>query len=419
MDIELDTVLTWLVPAAVVFGATALIVVGIVVAVRLTRRSPRARRAVEAESDAAGILLVRLDDAVAELDLETGLSGALYGGDAAGALRRARMTAQHARDEAFAEYALIHEDRIPADAVRRARRIKVHATKALDGIEKARAEHSAWTQKNVRAAEQVEAVRARLENLRTQMGDPRRLTDQLAERFDDSEWTEAAVAAQAAADAVDEATELLDRAAEHAGDPSVSVVADITQAERAVRRAEDAERMLEQTHRLVMDAAAGTKGEIESARDAIRAAMELRDRLEAGDADKLAEAIRTADDAVDALEEQASSRPVETIERLARVRDRLDLALGDARSAQQRLRGARAALPGTIAAARVAVNRAEAAVTQPGTGARARSRLETAREELATARQTTDPVDALDAARRAMRHAEDAKALGDFDRGSR
>jgi hypothetical protein len=49
-------------------------------------------------------------------------------------------------------------------------------------------------------------------------------------------------------------------------------------------------------------------------------------------------------------------------------------------------------------------------------GADARARLISSQRELAIARQAHDPVDALDAARRALRDAEDAKALADFAR---
>ena len=80
------------------------------------------------------------------------------------------------------------------------------------------------------------------------------------------------------------------------------------------------------------------------------------------------------------------------------------------------MRGARTALPGTLAAARAAVAHAEAQITRSRAGADARVRLTAAQRELASARQATDPVEALDAARRAMRNAEDAQALADYDR---
>jgi hypothetical protein len=80
------------------------------------------------------------------------------------------------------------------------------------------------------------------------------------------------------------------------------------------------------------------------------------------------------------------------------------------------MRGARTALPGTLAAARNAIAQAEASVAHSQAGADARARLISSQHELALARQAQDPVAALDAARRAMRDAEDAKALADYAR---
>ena len=100
----MNEALAALVPALVVFGSTAVVIALVVWVVRRARRGPRARAAAEAQRAGAGTALVALDDAVAELDLEVGLSGALYGGEDAAGLRRARMSAQHARDEAFQEY---------------------------------------------------------------------------------------------------------------------------------------------------------------------------------------------------------------------------------------------------------------------------------------------------------------------------
>ena len=62
------------------------------------------------------------------------------------------------------------------------------------------------------------------------------------------------------------------------------------------------------------------------------------------------------------------------------------------------------------------IARAEASVAHARAGAPARLRLLSAERELAEARQAADPVEALDAARRAMRDAEDASALADYDR---
>jgi hypothetical protein len=413
----LAAALGWIVPAVVVFAVAAIAVVAIVWAVRRSRRSPKARAAAEAATTAAGVVLVRLDDAVGELDLEVGLSGALYGGQAPPSLRRARLTAQHVRDQSFAEFRDLSDDDtiVPVDVERRAQRVTAHCEQALEIIARARAEHQTWMHANVSAAQQVAAARDRLAALRESMGDPAALVRDLSDRFDESEWKDASTAARNALAEADRTRTLLDSAGADAADPSRSALADLAGAERSLRRAQADARSLEETHRLVTQAAQALSGEFDAARGALRQAMVTRESLEPADADRLGAEVRKLQTELDDLEPGSARRPTETVERIARLRDRLDLAMGDARTAQQRLRGARTALPGTLAAARGAVARAETAVSDPHVGAAARVRLSAAQEGLAAARQAQDPVEALDAARRAMRDAEDAKALADYD----
>ncbi|WP_029146525.1 hypothetical protein [Microbacterium luticocti] len=408
-------VLRWLVPALVVFGVAALAVIAIGLGLRAARRSPRARAEAERARTAAGSALVRLDDAVEELDLEVGLSGAMYGGDAPPGLRRARMTAQHVRDRSFDEFRALGDDGLLPDEVRRrASRIAGRVDEVLAQVAHARAEHEDWMQRNTSAAAQIEAARGRLQLLREQIGDPGALVRTLSDRFDESEWTDAAAAASTVQDDLDQATALLDRAGAAAADPTRSALADLGLAERRIRAARCAAQRLEDVHRAVTQAAAAVAGEHDAAREAIRQALNVRENLEPDASQRLGAAIDEAQARLDEAVRDAARRPTATVEAIARLRDRLDLALGDARTAQQRLRGARTALPGTIAAAQNAIAHAEASVA--GAGADARVRLAAARDELAKARQPVDPVEALDAARRAMRHAEDAQALAAYDR---
>lgn len=407
----------WLVPALVVFGAAAIVVAAIVWAVRRSRRSPRARAAAEAVRTTAGASLVRLDDAVDELELEVGLSGALYGGGAPTTLRRARMTAQHVRDDAFVEFRTITgPDVAPAEIRRVSARISARTDAAFATISRARTELSDWAAQNVSAVDQVASARARLATLRESMGDPAALVTELSDRFDADEWRDAGRAASDAMTEADEAERLLDAAASAAADPSRTALPDLAAAERALRQAQADARTLEETHRLVTQAAHALPSEFEAAHTALGLAMTTREQLEPVDADRLGDEVRSIQTALAALETDAARRPTHTVAAIARLRDRLDLALGDARTAQQRLRGARTALPGTLAAARGAIAHAEAAATHARSGANARVRLAAAQDELAAARRAQDPVEALDAARRAMRHAEDAKALADYDR---
>lgn len=406
------TILGWLVPPLVAFVVAGLAIAVLVWALRRARRSPRARTAAEQLRLKAGASLVRLDDAVGELELEVGLSGALYGGGAPASLRRARLTAQHARDAAFEEYRAISTPGVLPDEIRRvAHRIDRTATEALARIAAARAEHGAWVRANVSAATQIEAARNRRAQLRASMGDPAALVAELSARFDETEWRDASRAAHSALAEVAEAERLLDSAAERAADPSLSALPDLAAAERALRQAEIDSRILEETHRLIFQAAQAVPDEIAAARAALRQASVTREHLEVADAERLGTELRAIEAELTRTEKDAARRPTRAVESIARLRSRLDLALGDARTAQQRLRGARTALPGTLAAARGAIAQAEASVAHARAGADARSRLLSAQRELAQARQAEDPVAALDAARRAMRDAEDAHAL--------
>lgn len=412
-------ILRWLIPALVVFGVAALAVLALSLIVRARRRSPRARAAAESARTEAGAALVRLDDAVGELDLDLGLSGALYGGNAPASLRRARMVAQHVRADAFEDFRALSDDTalIPAETQRRAQAVSTHVAEAMAAIARARTDHDRWMAENSSAGAQIDSARTRLDRLREQTGDPDALIRELSARFDESQWADAAAAAAAAKADIAEAQQLLDRAADAADDPSRSALDDLALAERRIRRAQEATLRLEEVHRLVVQAAQALPDELTSMRGAIRQALTTREEVEPDAAARLGEAVRQVEASLTGLEPGSARTPREAIVQIARLRDRLDLALGDARSAQQRLQGARAALPPTIAAARDAVSRAAASIGDAG--ADARVRLASAQDELATARQVTDPVEALDAARRAMRHAEDAQALADYDRLTR
>jgi hypothetical protein len=412
-----EAILGWAIPAIVVFGVAAIAVAVIAWAVRQARRSPRARAVAEAVRTEAGVALVRLDDAVDELELELGLSGALYGGDAPTSLRRARMTAQHVRDAAFEDYRALSAGTPSPDEIRRtSTRITRRASEALATINRARAEHAEWMRANVSAADQVAAAQARLTALRGSMGDPAALVSELSARFAEDEWREASRAAHAAVGEAEEARVHLVAAAAQATDPTQTALGELSAAERSLRRAENDARILEESHRLVTQAAQAVPGEFEAARVALRQAMTTRESLPPAYADRLGAELRAIDAELTGLETHAARRPTWTVDRIARLRDRLDLALGDVRTAQQRLRGARTALPGTLAAARSAIAQAESSVAHTRANADSRVRLVSAQRELAAARQAEDPVAALDAARRAMRDAEDAKSLADFAR---
>lgn len=405
-----------LVPAVIVFGITALAVLVAVWLVRRARRGPRARAAAEVQRSRAGAVLVELDDAVTDLDIEIGLSGALHGGDAPPALRRARLGTSHSRDDLFAAFRDISVQGVhPAIIARTANRIRERASKDLTTIAQARAEHREWMQSHIDSPAQVSSASARLDALRASMGDEAALVRDLSTRFDAREWEGASRAARDAVAAASAASAHLNRARALATDPTQSAREELAAGERALRRAQSNARTLEESHRLITQAAIAVPNELLVARAAIGQAHVVRQRLTGDDAERLAAAISTAEASLAQASTLAERQPTAAIAELAQLHSRLDLALGSARTAQQRLRGARTALPGTIAAARASVAQAEVDVARDSTGADARVRLALAQQQLAGARQADDPVMALDAARRAIRHAEDAQALSNYD----
>src|SRR5690606_6543158 len=263
----------WAVPALIALGSAAVIVVALVVGVRLARRGKRARARAERSIDDLGSLLARLDDETADLELRIGMSSALYDGRPPSSLRRARLTAQHTRDDAFAAYsAVTAEGTLPPHQVAESKRLTVAIQKALDVIESARAENETWLAQNSSATEQVAVARRRVDELSDRMGDPAALREELARIADESEWEDTANADESAREALEEARAHLTAAEERSADPASSVRDDLIACEKSLARAEQASQLLEESHRLVQHAALAVDDEQKSAAAALRAA---------------------------------------------------------------------------------------------------------------------------------------------------
>ena len=412
-EIDAATLLDWATPALIGVGIAAVVVIAVVLIVRQSMRGRRAQAKAAEAIAALGAHLVELDDATEDLQQEVDMSHALYDGRPPASLRRARLTAQHTRDDAFAAYSEIAADDVhPRIRRRESRRLITGIDEAITIIRRARDDNESWIDEHAPAAEQVAAMQSRFDDVVTQMGDPTALRTELARIADESEWEDAAHADDEARTAIDDAAALLAEAEEQASDPTGKPRASLRACAHALTRAEQASRLLEETHRLVRHAHAAIDDERMAAESAIRAAIGTQKTLDAEQAPRLAEAIRVAGVALEQATRIAERRPVTANERIARLRDRLDEALAEMRTEQQRLRGARSALPGSLNAARSALARAEAVVLDAEVDARVR--LDSARRELAFARQSHDPIEALDASRRARRDAEEAAVLARF-----
>jgi len=159
---------------------------------------------------------------------------------------------------------------------------------------------------------------------------------------------------------------------------------------------------------------------VTEATGAITAAKTLRDAPP--DPDSAA----AVNDAIAALQKQLTAvakpgrrDPAAQLDALVDASDALDVAVAAAQNQQRRLDGARAALGGAMVSAKSQI----AAVTdyidghRGSVGADARTRLAEAQRQLMLAQNESDPVNALDIARRAQTDARDADALARYDAG--
>lgn len=402
-----DYILPWL----VVLGSAGVLVTVVGLAIRGARRSPRAKAAAKAEQDKAGAALVRLDNEIAEADIELALASASYGGGAPAALSNARLAGVQIRDVGFSEYhELLDGNTRVHEAKRVAWRLTTRANAAVAALQRANEQHSQWLQENGNSAAQVQRALAQARSIEATLGDAHRRDMELAERFDAREVLTVTTPANRARTLLETASASLGRAQQLTADPTRSALEDLADAQRALRDAELAAAASDQASTRLHQAAIAVSGELAGVREQIAAGVRLLESTPPDATESMSAELRAAQQAVDTLEREASRNPMLTVAELTRVRSRLDLALGDARSARARLDGAKSALPGALATARALIGRAETTMAST-TNADARVRLAAARDELTRARNAGDAIEALDAARRAIRHAEDADAL--------
>jgi hypothetical protein len=129
-------------------------------------------------------------------------------------------------------------------------------------------------------------------------------------------------------------------------------------------------------------------------------------------------AVNTAIGALEAelvaAKKKGKRDPVADLDRLVDATDKLDIAVAAARNQQRRLEGARSALAGALVSARTQLAAVSDYIGAHGGDAGARTRLAEGQRELLLAENESDPVAALDAARRAQTHARDADALARY-----
>ncbi len=382
----------------------ALIVVGaIVIAVRRNRRSPRTRAAADDAVAKAAEELLRLDDAVDELDAAFEAADALDAPDVPTELRRARTAARRDRDRGFEEVSALGDVAgIPARRRDQARRVTETLEAARSRVDAVEGRLAAWAATNRSPAALRTAARERRDEVIAVIGDPEPLLLDLRRRFDPAEGDDARRAADAVAAALSEA-DLAVRDAED--DPTPE---NFRRVVTALRRATRQGGAIESAHRFVLQAADNAEDEISTARAEVESALALITVHSAGDSASAEGMLRGALRELDTAAASLSRRPGDAIATVARVRQIRDLALDGTLTPRQQIEAARAALPGTLACARAAFIAAEAREDRPSIDERLL--LERARRELAAARAATDATEALAKARAAWRAVLGAQA---------
>ncbi|MFO7690166.1 MAG: hypothetical protein R6W83_06375 [Cryobacterium sp.] len=414
----------WWVPSVVVFGIVVA-VVALVFGV-LRRRAGARRRAADAEllslEQAAAISLVRADDLVVSSTDELGFAIAQFGDAATREFAAALAQSRRDLSEAFALQQKLDDAEPDSRAERLRWNERIRELAAQAGARLAAENHTFETK---RVAERDAPIR--LDQLTRRLG---RMQDRVASgtatitRLRRS-YTDHALApisgnveraqlaldaARGAADAA--AARLAVGAAEPVGEQVRALEQGLFQATVQLDAIEAGEDELHRGFANLQRALAAAHTELAEARA-------LRDSHEESSASAdLNGVISAAAGVLAALAEPGRlSDPAEDQARLTVVMDGLDVMRSDARNRQLRLDNARTALAGALLTARsqITVTRDFIGANRGRVGAAARTRLAEAERQLALAVAESDPVTALDTARRAMTHATDADALARYD----
>jgi len=412
-----------------VLVTTGLVAVGFVVLFRrrgdrgLSAAAPRARvgsggsgKDIDELRRRAGTLLVRLDDAVRGADEELGFAIAQFGPEAAGPYAVALAGARAKVAEAFRLKQAL-DDHIPdTDRQKREWTLQIialceQAEASLGQQDKAFATMRA---REVDAANTLREIRARIQSTSGRLAATRAALGELGRAHGAATIAGVAANPDAAAQLLAVATGAADAAAPGISAAGVSSVSSTLQ--EAAEAAHQADQLLDAVDSTVVELAeASTALSTLRARtrdDLDEAKRKLADAPDPSTAQGIIDAIAGVESALEVP--AGASNPIATLDSIGAAVARLDLALASARNQAQRLEHARVAYEGTLVSAKSQIGVVRAYIVKNGAGVSARTRLAEAERQLMLAEAESDPVEALDAVRRAVTHARDADALARY-----
>ena len=419
-----------LVGGLVAGGVTAVIAVAILVGgglVLLFRRRdgarPSAASGLTTLRTQANVLLVRADEAVKSGDDELGFAIAQFGAERS---REFGAAVTEARGKVTRAFQLRHEldDAFP-ESVQKQREWTLQIVALCESaIALLAGQDRSFTDlrsEEVAAPERLATVQAAIVTARRRLKPAEATLSRLGDDYVASLLSAYETAVVDAAAHLDRADSVAQSAAGQLSPAGVNAVNDsLVDAEDAVRRAV---RLLDAVDARASELDAAAAALVTLGATARADVAEARVQREAAPDPATSAAINDAISGVEsALAGVASAKPptdpIVSLDAIGAAVAVLDAALASARNQKQRLEHAVSALAGTLASATSQFSAISAFIAVGGrrVGADARTRLAQAERELADAQAVgADPVEALDAARRAVTHLRDADALARYD----
>lgn len=411
--------------AIVTVVVLVVVLLGVGILLLFRRRSgaqPSSASGLPALRTRANILLVRADEAVTAGEDELGFAVAQFGEAQTAAFSRTMADARGRLAEAFRLQQAL-DDAVPESSQK-----KREWTLQIIALCEAAIAAVTGQDRNFSSLRSAEADSpARIADVRSRIGAARARLRPAAAELERlrSEYGERLVAGdtnavETATDALDASTDSLREAEQRLSPSGVNTVAALLEdAEVSLRRATSALDGVDRLGARLDAAASALDALLVSSLDDLAEARAQRDS--APDAESGAAIIRAMTDVEAARSAVAAASgprdPVAGLDALAAAVATLDTALATARNQSQRLEHARVALTGTLVSARSQISALRSLIggSGRGVGAEARTRLAEAERQLMLAEAEADPVEALDAARRAVTHARDGDALAHYD----
>ena len=406
-------------------GVTVIVIVAALLALGLfllfRRRAgaqPTSAAGLDSLETRAGVALVHADQALSGSDDELGFAVAQFGETATAEFAAAITLARTKLTQAFRLKQLL-DDSVPESAQKRreyALQVIALCEAAEAALDAKNLDFSRLRSDEANAPAAVASLRTRITAATSRLAPVATTLDRLRGTFEPSlsaAYSSALGDAERFLAAASAATEKADSSLSPAGVNTVA--ADLAEAERTLHEAIRSLDAVDGAAARLDDAARALASLVETTTTDLAEARVQRDA--APDAETGAAIIDAIDDIERTLAEIAATgslNPVASLDRLGAAVASLDTALASARNQAQRLEHARIALEGTLVSARSQLAIVHGLTKSGRVGADARTRLAEAERQLMLAEAEADPVEALDAARRAVTNARDADALARY-----